>query len=241
MTKRGPKSASADALRRFRDANAALRAGRPEVAAKAYRRLLKEHPSQPEAHNNLGIALKTLGKLDAAAESYRRALSLAPNYAAAHGNLAGLLAGQGRVEASLPHYCAAMRLEPANAAHRQGFALALRPIRFTEAAQELRAAVDACLADPGIEQQPLVPALLSLLRLDPPIRQALEIARQADDEAFVTWLIGPEAAGLRDHRLLRRFALPNRAARPRFRGVADSHPPALPDGLSPGRRHGART
>ena len=190
MTKRGPKSASSGALRRFREANAALRAGRPEAAAKAYRRLIKENPNQPEAHNNLGIALKALGKLDEAARSYRRALSLAPTYAAAHGNLAGLLAGQGQAEASLPHFCEAMRLEPGNASHRQGFAMAIRPIRFTQAGPELLAAVEACLADPGIEHQPLAPASLSLLRLDLDIAKALELAAEATMRLSSTGLSG---------------------------------------------------
>ena len=213
MTKKGPKSAisgresrsqpDAAAVRRFRAANAELRAGRPEAAIKAYRRLIRHHPRQPEAHNNLGIALKATGKLQDAAHSFRRALNIAPDYASAQANLAGLLASQGQVEDSLPHFVAAMRLEPNKPAHRQGFAMALRPIRFRAASSELIAATTACLADPGIEHQPLAPALLSLVRLDPGVSEAFSAHANLEDQAFATWLSGPDAQAFRNQPILR--------------------------------------
>lgn len=215
MTKKRPRTAksgagssappSAEAAARFRAANAELRAGRPEAAIKAYRRLIRDYPRQPQAHNNLGIALKTLGKTKAAAEAYRRALALAPDYTSAHANLAGLLALQGRFEESLPHYHAAMRLAPSRPEHRQAFAQALRPIRFRAAGPELLAAVETCLADPDIEHQPLVPAVLSLLELDPDIERALQLGRAADDETLAAWLGGPESEGVRGNATLRRL------------------------------------
>ncbi len=213
MSKRGPRAAKSgkksaarpgnEALRRFRAANEALRAGRPEAAAKAYRGLIRTHGRQPELHNNLGIALKRLGKLDEAAESFRRAAALAPDYAAAQGNLAGLLAQLGRFEDSLPHYLAAERLDPANKAHRQGFATALRPIRFRTANAELRAAAACLLDDDGIDPQPLAPALLSLLRLEPAVQCALAAAN--DDDALLDWLTGSEASAFLEQPLLRRL------------------------------------
>ena len=203
--KTAPGATESEAVRRFRAANAELRAGRPEAAVRAYRRLLRDHPRQPEAHNNLGIALKMLGKTAAATEAYRRALKIAPDHASARANLAGLLAQQGRAEEALPHFGAAMRLEPDKALHRQGFAMALRPIRFRSATGELRAAVESCLADPGIEHQPLAPAVLSLVRLDQTVQQALGFATESEDASFASWLASPDAKDLREHSILRRL------------------------------------
>ena len=213
MTRKRPKSPktgkkssgrpNGEALRRFHQANAELRAGRAEAAARAYRRLIRDHPREPQAHNNLGIALKMLGRLDDAAKAYGRALDIAPDYASAEANLAGLLALQSRFEESLPHYGAAMRLEPTNRSHRQGFAAALRPIRFHSATSELLAAVEACLADPGIEHQPLAPAALSLVRLDESVQHALTLAAASDDATVASWFITPDSKGFRDHPILR--------------------------------------
>ena len=41
-------------------------------------------PDYAEAHNNLGITLRELGKLDEAEASYRKAIALKPDAAGAH-------------------------------------------------------------------------------------------------------------------------------------------------------------
>lgn len=166
----GPDSAAA-----LRQAVHLHKAGRLDAAIKAYRGLLKRWPDLPQAHNNLGAALKAAGKPRPAAAAYRRAVALAPAYTAAHANLASVLLLLGRPEQALWHFLVAARQEPEQAAHRQGLAAALRPMRFTEASPAIEAAFQACLDDPGIEHQSLVPAALSLLRHD----RAL-----ADDEAL---------------------------------------------------------
>ena len=68
------------------------------------RKALQLEPNQPEAHNNLGIALKEQGYLTYAIASYSTALELKPNYPEALNNLsiAELLAGD--YESGLKRY-----------------------------------------------------------------------------------------------------------------------------------------
>lgn len=142
------------------------KAGRLEPAIKAYRALLKRWPALPQAHNNLGVALKASGRLQPALKAYRQAIALAPGYAAAHGNLGSGLLLLGQAREALPHFLAASQQEPNNASHRQGLAAALRPMRFTESSPAIETAFLRCFDDPGLEHQILAPAALSLLTLD---------------------------------------------------------------------------
>ena len=52
-------------------------------------------PGNAEIHNNLGVSLRTGGRLLDAVSSYRRALEVAPAFAAAHSNLGDVLAISG--------------------------------------------------------------------------------------------------------------------------------------------------
>ena len=52
-----------------------------------YRKAVSIDTAFPTAHNNLGLALRTQGKLDAAIEAFRAALHIKPGYAAAQQNL----------------------------------------------------------------------------------------------------------------------------------------------------------
>ena len=61
-------------------------------------------PDYAQAHNNLGVALKDLGKLDEAVACCRRALELKPDYAEAENNLGNALAEQGKQVEALACY-----------------------------------------------------------------------------------------------------------------------------------------
>lgn len=56
-------------------------------ALPAFRKTAQLLPGDAAAHYNLGVALKSLGRLDEAVASYRRAVSLKPDYVEAHSNL----------------------------------------------------------------------------------------------------------------------------------------------------------
>jgi tetratricopeptide (TPR) repeat protein len=73
---------------------------------------VQRKPDYPEAHNNLGNALKDQGRLDEAVACYREALRLQPNYAVAHSNLGVALMEQGQLAEAAASYRQAVRLRP---------------------------------------------------------------------------------------------------------------------------------
>ncbi len=78
--------------------------------AEFYRKALSLRADFPEAHNNLGAVLRTLGEGALAAEHYREALRLRPNYPEAHYNYAVLLQLRGSAAGASEHYREALRL-----------------------------------------------------------------------------------------------------------------------------------
>ena len=70
--------------------------GKLEEAIAEYREALRLKPDYPEAHANLGNALKDQGKLDEAITECREALRLKPDYAEAHYNLGNALSQPGK-------------------------------------------------------------------------------------------------------------------------------------------------
>ena len=61
--------------------------GQPAEAALCYRQALRLQPNHPDAHINLGNALKDQGKLAEAIASFQEALRLNPQHSSAFNNL----------------------------------------------------------------------------------------------------------------------------------------------------------
>src|SRR5262245_31123377 len=68
---------------------------RHEEAVGVYRESLRIKPDGIAAHNNIGNALRQLGRLDEAAHHLREAIRYKPEYAEAHNNLGIVLIQQG--------------------------------------------------------------------------------------------------------------------------------------------------
>ncbi|NIO39434.1 MAG: tetratricopeptide repeat protein [Burkholderiales bacterium] len=94
----------------FGAANAGL--GRLDQAVQAFRKASDLNPRSPDAHNNIGNALKKQGKLDAAIAAYRRALAIKPDFAEAHYNLGYVLQDQGKLDAAIAAYRKALAIKP---------------------------------------------------------------------------------------------------------------------------------
>ena len=69
-------------------------------------------PGDAEAHNNLGITLKELGRLDEAVASYRQALRIKPNFVEAHNNLGLVLFEMGRLDEAEASYRRSLQIKP---------------------------------------------------------------------------------------------------------------------------------
>jgi Flp pilus assembly protein TadD/DNA-binding CsgD family transcriptional regulator len=112
-----------------------------EVAC--YQEALRLRPDYPEAHNNLGVALRSRGDSHTAEQHYRDALRLRPGYPEAHHNLAVLLMGAGRQVEAADHFHAALLQRPdlVNALH--GYANLLRAQgHLTTADDQFRTAIE---------------------------------------------------------------------------------------------------
>ncbi len=80
-----------------------------------FHRALQINNNYAEALNNLGVALKNLGRLQEAEARYRRALEIVPHVAELHSNLGTVLERQGQFPDAIACYEQAIKLKPANA------------------------------------------------------------------------------------------------------------------------------
>jgi protein O-GlcNAc transferase len=117
--------------------------GEFQLAIELIERALPELDDLPEAHLNLGNALREVGRLTEAADCYRRAIDLDPDYGMAHSNLARVLNDQGQFEAGLESSRRAVELIPDFLGAQVNCAAALLGLeRFAEAETPLRRAVE---------------------------------------------------------------------------------------------------
>jgi predicted O-linked N-acetylglucosamine transferase (SPINDLY family) len=86
--------------------------GRNELAVDLIGRAIAQNGQIPAFHNNLGNALKALGKLPEAAASYATALAYKPNHVGALFNLGLALQMQGKLEEAADSYRRALRYQP---------------------------------------------------------------------------------------------------------------------------------
>jgi tetratricopeptide (TPR) repeat protein len=95
-----------------------LRSGRfarPQPAVEHLTAAVALRPASSGAHDNLGVALWSAGRLDAAIETWRVALRLDPSRATVHHNLGIGLRDKGDFDASIASLREAIRLDPGHA------------------------------------------------------------------------------------------------------------------------------
>ena len=86
--------------------------GRKLEMIKLLRKALEIQPDYPDAHINLGTALKENGDLNGAIASFQQALKLKPSYLEAHINLGNALHEQGDLIAGIECFENALKLKP---------------------------------------------------------------------------------------------------------------------------------
>lgn len=104
----------------------AMQFGQHQAAVQLITQAIAGNGRVPAFHNNLGNALKGLGKPEEAVAAYGRALGCAPDHAGAHYNLAVTLQELGRKEEAALAYRRTLALQPghAEAEHNLGNMLA---------------------------------------------------------------------------------------------------------------------
>ena len=83
-------------------------------ALPAFKKTAQLLPDDAQAYYNLGVVLRSAGRLDEAAASYRRVIALRPNFAEAHGNLGNILYELGQFDAALTSYRKSLEFDPKN-------------------------------------------------------------------------------------------------------------------------------
>ncbi len=83
-------------------------------------------PGRPDAHNMLGLALATTGRIAEAIAEYGKALQLRPDYPSARFNLANAEVKEGRLEEAIANYRQLVQANPADALPRERLAEAER-------------------------------------------------------------------------------------------------------------------
>jgi len=83
-----------------------------EASVTDYRNLVIKDPTNPEVHNNYGVALRKAGLLDQAESSYGTALKLDPNYTQAMNNLAVVYMSQSQYVKAKELLKKAIELDP---------------------------------------------------------------------------------------------------------------------------------
>ena len=108
---------------------------------------LRQHPDNPAAHNNVGLALKAAGDLPAAVRHFEQAIGFDPGYARGYNNLGNALQASARagggaeqMERAVELHRWAAQLLPSMASAYNSLGNALRALDDPEAAVFLVAA-----------------------------------------------------------------------------------------------------
>jgi len=109
-----------------------LQTNRNDRAAEFLERAVKLNPKDAEILNNLGVALRGMGKPDEAAARYEEALRLQPNYAQALNNLGSIYLENGRPEKAAELIKKSLQLDIDNAQSHFNMGNALRELRHYE-------------------------------------------------------------------------------------------------------------
>ncbi|MBC7908313.1 MAG: tetratricopeptide repeat protein [Rhodospirillaceae bacterium] len=118
-----------DALAALTEGGQAWNAGNAQLAAAAFGHAALLAPTMAQAHVNLGVVLRRLGRLDAAIASYARALTLTPDDPALHSNLGNALREIGRLEQAETHLARAHAARPDEVSFTYNLALLIRDRR----------------------------------------------------------------------------------------------------------------
>ncbi len=109
-------SVSAESQRQYREALAALVAGRYPEAERALLDLIGREPELAGPHANLGIVYARTGRSQQAFESLKEAIRLNPDRAVYYNELGMLSRREGRFDDARRYYAKALELDP-NCAH----------------------------------------------------------------------------------------------------------------------------
>ena len=152
--------------------------GKLDEAIACYRRALELRADFVDALDNLGVALQENGRLDEAVSCYRRALALHPDWPQTLANLGIALREQGKIDEAIAICLRAVQLGE-TAETRIAFVQAIRQVAFTRESPGLRPLVKRAIEEPWGRPAELLAPALSLVMLDPAIRDIFDRAQKS--------------------------------------------------------------
>jgi len=148
----------------------AAAAGDAMAALGYYKRALELDPENADACNNLGIALRTIGRFAEAEVALRQAIRMRPDSASAHLNLGVVLRSVGRVDEALAAFRKTVEIDPALAAGHNNLGNVLKAQRRYD---EALASLDQAVAlEPAYADAHFNRALVLAARGDPESAEA---------------------------------------------------------------------
>ncbi|NKB55174.1 MAG: tetratricopeptide repeat protein [Alphaproteobacteria bacterium] len=112
----------------FRMAVQHQQAGSNTEAVRIYQQILAADPAYAPAWINLGVALRTLGRIEAGVACLQRGVTLKPGDAAALSNLGNALRAAGRLDEARDSHLAAIELDPSGGSFTYNLGLVLRDL-----------------------------------------------------------------------------------------------------------------
>jgi Flp pilus assembly protein TadD len=151
---------------------------------------LRIKPAYPEAHTNLALVFRRLGRLDESEREYRTALDLQPASAEAHSGYGALLIVEGRPIEALREFSAAAALRPDDAAAHYNLGRVLAALRRTDEAMAEFHETLRLEPDHAEARHSLGVTLLSRGRLNEALSQFRAEAELKPDDASVHYNLG---------------------------------------------------
>ena len=155
--------------------DALLKLRQLDEAIGAYRQSLALDPAHAEAHNNLAEALFAHGRLDEAAESFEEALRLKPALVTAYNNLAMITFLGGDVLRALNIVMQGLQVNE-TALLKSMFVTCVRYAKSIPVSAAFRDYLVRAMAEPWGRPGTTTTACVTLVKLDPHIRQSIDRA-----------------------------------------------------------------
>ena len=169
-------------LSKSRQAGEMLTRGQFERSIKIYSEVALAFPRLPEAHNNLGVALRASGEINQAIKSYQKAIKLDPNYMIARKNLTRALWQTEKIEEAFDNYIFMLKKSDIDSQVVSEAIYSISHIRFTKPSATARKLLLLLFTFKDVEYQSLALPAVNLIEMAGRFKKILEFEKNNNPE-----------------------------------------------------------
>ena len=169
-------------LSKSRQAGEMLKRGQFERSIEIYSEVALAFPRLPEAHNNLGVALRASGEINQAIKSYQKAIKLDPNYMIARKNLARAFWQTEKIEEALDNYIFLLKKSDVDSQVVSEAIYSISHIRFTKPSATARKLLHLLFTFKDVEYQSLALPAVNLIEMAGRFERILEFEKKNNPE-----------------------------------------------------------